>query len=219
MNDRRLINSFGRRIGKRLSKESQSLIEEILPNYLVNPENLSQPDQELYLEIGFGNGDFIIEFAINNPNTLCIGCEPYLNGVSNVLKKIKSASINNIRLWPDDARLLLTQLPDKIFSMVYILFPDPWPKKKQYKRRLINENFLNLLSSKLKPKAIINIATDHVEYAKWILATCLNQNNLKWVAESQADWMTPFNYVTLTRYYQKAASKTLEPYFFKFVNI
>lgn len=219
MSEQKLINSFGRRIGKRLSQSSKRILEEVLPQHAVNFQELINSSRSLYLEVGSGNGDFIIEFAINNPDVLCIGCEPYLNGISNTLKMINEHNINNIKLWTDDVRLLLNQLPDNIFNMVYILFPDPWPKQKQHKRRLINNKFLELLHCKVTSEATLNIATDHQEYAEWILSHLLNQPNYYWQVNAQSDWLLPFDYVTLTRYYKKAAYKALQPYFFKFKNI
>lgn len=216
MSEQKLINSFGRRVGKRLSQSSKRILKDVLPQHAVNFQELINSSRNLYLEIGSGNGDFIIEFATNNPDILCIGCEPYLNGIANTLKMINEHSIDNIKLWTDDVKLLLNQLPDNIFNMVYILFPDPWPKQKQHKRRLINNEFLEFLYRKVTSEATLNIATDHQEYAEWILSHLLNQPNYRWQANAQSDWLLPFDYVTLTRYYKKAAYKALQPYFFRF---
>ena len=214
--EQKLINSFGRRIGKRLSKSSQVLLREVLPQHAVNQEDLINSGHKLYLEIGSGNGDFITEFALKNPDILCVGCEPYLNGVANTIKIMGEQGIANIKLWSNDARLLLNKLPDNIFDMVYILFPDPWPKQKQHKRRLISDEFLQFLLNKMKPDAAVNIATDHQGYANWILSHLLNHPNYHWQENAQEDWLVPFDYVTLTRYYKKAADKALQPYFFRF---
>lgn len=216
MSEKKLINSFGRRIGKRLSQSSQDIIKYVLPQHIVNLQELVNSARNLYLEVGSGNGDFITEFAINNPDTLCIGCEPYLNGVANTLKIMSEHGIDNIKLWKDDVRLLLNQLSDNIFDTVYILFPDPWPKQKQHKRRLINNEFLEFLYNKMKPGAILNVATDHQEYAVWILSHLLNQLHYHWQVTAQNDWLTPFDYAILTRYYKKAAYKASQPYFFRF---
>ncbi len=217
-NSGRLFNSFGRKIGKRLGQESKNLISNVLLNYQVDLPELMRSTQKLYLEIGSGNGDYVVKYALNNQDTICIGCEPYLNGVANTMKKIIEHNITNIRIWSDDARILLDQLPNSMFDCAYILFPDPWPKKKQHKRRLISKEFIEVLHNKLKPQAQLNIATDHEDYAKWVLAYMLESKVFCWQAKSANDWLTPFEYISTTKYYKKAESKNLLSYFFRFIN-
>lgn len=208
----RLLNTFGRRIGKRLGQESRDVITNILPKYLVNCAELAQHKSKLYLEIGFGTGDFLLEYAKNNHETLCVGCDPFLNGVAGVVKKIVAHEITNIKIWPDDVRLIFAQLPDQIFDIIYILFPDPWPKRKQHQRRLINNEFLIALYQKMKPGAQLNIATDHADYANWI-ESCL-QNNPVLFKQNTAN---EFADVSMTRYYKRAASFEHLPHFFKLI--
>src|SRR5690606_35153253 len=103
-----------------------------------------------------------------HPDCIFIGCEPYINGVANLLKLIKDANLQNILIWPDDGRILLQHMPANILDRIYLLFPDPWPKKKHHKKRIVNQNWLNLCASKLKSTGDLAIATDHADYAKWI---------------------------------------------------
>ena len=143
------------------------------------------------LEIGFGDGMHLIKRAILKPEVLFIGCEVYLNGIANVLKAIKQSNIRNIMLFYGDARELIVKIPDNILSDIYILFPDPWPKRKQQKRRLISLEFLNLLRNKLvtDTKASIRIVTDHAGYANYI-NQIIETNNLKNNQDKPQDWIT-----------------------------
>lgn len=205
----RLLNTFGRRIGKKLGQESKDVIANILPSYLVNCAELAKHKSKLYLEIGFGTGDFLLNYAKNNQETLCVGCDPFLNGVAGIIKKAVALNISNIKIWPDDVRLMLAGLPNHLFDIVYILFPDPWPKRKQHQRRLINDSFLAALCHKMKPGAELNIATDHANYAQWI-DSCLQNNRTLLTPNHEGE----FADVSMTRYYKRAASLEHKPYFF-----
>jgi tRNA (guanine-N7-)-methyltransferase len=166
------LKSFVKR-KRPLSKAKQLLFEKTLPTFKIKLEEI--PDivkkhDKLNLEIGFGKGDFLSALATEKEKqALNIGCEPYVEGVIGLLQKIESDNIKNIMIWPDDARILISKLPSCSIDSVYILFPDPWPKRKQQKRRLINAQFIKLMIEKLKPSGKIFTATDHHEYANWIL--------------------------------------------------
>ena len=160
-----ILKSFVQR-KRPLSKAKQLLLEETLPKFKASLENI-RPTEKLILEIGFGTGDFLAAISKTQPDSLFIGCEPYVEGVISLLRKIKDNDIKNIRIWPDDARILLSTMPDHCIDIAYILFPDPWPKRKQQKRRLISLEFIKSLCSKLKPAGMIFFATDHHEYAAW----------------------------------------------------
>lgn len=212
MNNNRLLNTFGRRIGKRLGQNSREAISTILPQYAFSAEEIIATKQQVTLEIGFGTGDFLLEYAKNYPDKICIGCEPFLNGVASLIKRL---STTNIRIWPDDVRLMLSQLPDGILNEVYILFPDPWPKRKQHQRRLINAEFLSLIANKLKQGGELNIATDHIDYAKWILEHVSAHEGFIWREDYIGDTEHAFDFVNLTRYYKKAAKIEMRPHFFR----
>ena len=166
------IRTFGRRHGKKLSARKQTLLETVLPAFL--PKNIKNTGN-LILEIGFGNGEHVRELSIRNPESIIIGAEPFMNGVAALLSAITDESTNeildeykNIRIWPDDVRKLLkdTKL---LFNEIWILHPDPWPKAKHEKRRLLNSEFLELLGTKLSKNGQIIIGTDHYEYFDWIV--------------------------------------------------
>lgn len=194
----RYLNSFGRRIGKRLGEESRLAIANILPQYQVMPEDLDH--KKNCLEIGFGTGDHLFDLTLKNPDVFYVGCEPFLNGVSTLIKRIHMTGVNNIFIWPDDVRILLDQYKALKFDQIYILFPDPWPKRKQFQRRLINSSFLNLLSNYLKNTGKIHIATDHDDYAKWISDSIATNKQISSQEVDEKDFAS----VSLTRYFKKA---------------
>ena len=166
------IRTFGRRHGKKLSARKQFLLDNILPAFL--PKNIKNTGN-LILEIGFGNGEHVRDLAIRHPDSIIIGAEPFMNGVAALMSAITNESDNqilpeykNIRIWPDDVRKLLHDSELK-FSEIWVLHPDPWPKARHEKRRLLNSDFLKLLGTFLDTNGQIIIGTDHWEYFDWIV--------------------------------------------------
>ncbi|MBP3544836.1 MAG: tRNA (guanosine(46)-N7)-methyltransferase TrmB [Alphaproteobacteria bacterium] len=169
------IRTFGRRHGKKLSARQQTLIDELLPT--LAPENGN------ILEIGFGAGEHVRDLAHNNPEKIIIGAEPFMNGVASLLSAITDEQSNrilneykNIRIWADDVRDFLRKTESK-FEQIWVLHPDPWPKARHEKRRLLSAEFLNTLSNYLTQDGEIIIGTDHWEYFDWIIEQ-LKQTNL-----------------------------------------
>ena len=169
------IRTFGRRHGKKLSARQQTLIDELLPT--LAPENGD------ILEIGFGAGEHVRDLAHNNPEKIIIGAEPFMNGVASLLSAITDEQSNrilneykNIRIWADDVRDFLRKTESK-FEQIWVLHPDPWPKARHEKRRLLSAEFLNTLFNYLTQDGEIIIGTDHWEYFDWILEQ-LKQTNL-----------------------------------------
>jgi tRNA (guanine-N7-)-methyltransferase len=164
------LPSFARRIGRSLRDSQKNLVENLLPLIEVTEDfdinTASKSYSKIILEIGFGNGEHLAKYAIANPRTLCIGAEPYMNGVAVLLKEIHDNEIQNIRIYKDDVRNLIEKLPLKSIDQVYIICPDPWPKTKHKKRRLVNKGLLSELR-KLTKESII-LVTDHADYAKWM---------------------------------------------------
>ena len=171
------IRTFGRRHGKKLSMRKQTLIADVLPYLAPTPESTTP---RRILEIGFGAGEHVRELAMNYPDAEIIGAEPFVNGVASLLSAITNESDNtvlppfqNIRIWPDDVRLLLRD--DKyLFDEIWVLHPDPWPKAKHEKRRLLSAEFIQLLSRHLNPDGRIIIGTDHWGYYDWIVEQIKN---------------------------------------------
>lgn len=164
------IRTFGRRHGKKLSARQMRLIECALPK--IAPE---QNIDGAILEIGFGAGEHLRELAATNPDTIIIGAEPFMNGVASLMSAITDAATDeilpeykNLRVWADDVRDFL-RATDSQFKQIWILHPDPWPKAKHEKRRLLHADFLSLLGMHLAPGGQIIIGTDHWDYFDWII--------------------------------------------------
>ena len=168
------LRTFGRRHGKKLSNRKVWLMDNVLPQ--IAPNLNESVEKQPILEIGFGNGEHLRDLANNNPDKIIIGAEPFANGVAALLSAITNESDNtvlpeykNIRVWPDDVRLLLKDFQNVVFSQIWILHPDPWPKARHEKRRLLNHDFLNLLSNHIGTTGKIIIGTDLWEYYDWIV--------------------------------------------------
>jgi tRNA (guanine-N7-)-methyltransferase len=210
----RLIRSFGRIKSRKLSAHKKSLLENPLKDYSINlPITLQQ--RPTSLEIGFGFGDFIFEKAKKNPEKFFFGCEPHLNGVVNLLAKLEQEPLANVAISLEDSRLLLAKFPENFFDEIYILFPDPWPKSKHFKRRLLTTEFFDkILSPKIKSGGKLVIATDHDSYKTWILAEFLCSEKFSWDAESKKDWQIfPDDWVE-TKYQKKAKIEGRVPVIF-----
>ena len=167
----KFLKSFVRR-AKSMTTKRKELYDNKLKDFLIIPKDnvkaLKQPYEKLSLEIGFGQGEALVARATQHPNTLFIGCEPHVAGIASVLCKIEELKLNNILLYNDDARNLLTSWNDTIIDELFVLFPDPWHKKRHHKRRLINTHFLALLSNCCSADAAVTLATDVEDYAIFI---------------------------------------------------
>lgn len=175
------IRTFGRRHGKKLSIRQNWLVENLLPTL--------KPTNGDILEIGFGAGEHVRDLARANPNKIIIGAEPFMNGVASLLSAMTDEKTNrildeykNIRIWPDDVRDFLRETDSK-FEQIWVLHPDPWPKARHEKRRLLSADFLNLLSKYLRDNGEIIIGTDHWEYFDWIIEQVKNTTLVATIAD------------------------------------
>ena len=166
----KFLPSFVKRKGRITKKQTHSLssLSEFSVKSIQEVEDFSKHFDKCYLEIGFGNAENIIFQAINNPSYLFIGSEVYMSGIGTLVSSIKENNINNIKIFSDDIRLLLDQSPKKVFDSVIIICPDPWPKEKHHKRRLINKSFLEMIHDFMKDDSNIYISTDWENYAEGI---------------------------------------------------
>ena len=210
------IRSFGRVRNRKLSTPKQFALSNLLTKYQIKDlENLEF--NQINLEIGFGFGDFLFENAKNNPDILFIGCEPHINGVANLLFKLNNEPLKNIRIFVGDNRLLLQTTSKKIFNKIYILFPDPWPKTKHHKRRLINTNFLKFIYLRIKNDGKLIIATDDNSYKKWIMIKYFESKLWQWQANSKMDWQIfPKKWIK-TKYQKKAEISNRENIYLTFL--
>lgn len=207
----RPIRTFGRVGGRALSARQQGLIDTLLPRLTVpegdpasiDPLTLFENASDVWLEIGFGGAEHFLEQARRHPDTGLIGCEPFIEGMAKALTGIEDAGLTNTRLWMDDAREMMARLAPHSVSRVFILFPDPWPKKRQQKRRLIQDDFLIELIRILKPGGHVRFATDVMSYADEALWRFTKNSAFNWLAASANDWRTPPADHVTTRYETK----------------
>lgn len=166
----KFLPSFVKRKGRITKKQTHSLssLSEFSVKSIQEVEDFSKHFDKCYLEIGFGNAENIIFQAINNPSYLFIGSEVYMSGIGTLVSSIKENKINNIKIFSDDIRILLEQSPKIVFDSVIIICPDPWPKEKHHKRRLINKSFLEMVHDFMKDDSNIYISTDWENYAESI---------------------------------------------------
>ena len=213
---------YGRATGKPLSKTQTARVETLLPQLAI-PEGTLAPlslfggkAREAWLEIGFGGGEHLAGQAARNPDVGFLGAEPFLEGVAKLLSEIERDSISNVRVRRGDARDLVEQLPAQSIDRVFILFPDPWPKTRHRKRRLIQPEFVAELVRIMKPGAKLRFATDWADYANRALADILHAGRFDWTAERADDWRTPPADHVTTRYQEKRLGDCA-PVFLNFV--
>jgi tRNA (guanine-N7-)-methyltransferase len=167
---------YGRRRGKKLRAGQEGLLETLLPKLLIavppEPQKIDLASlfgdarKEIWLEVGFGAGEQLVWQAEHHPEVGLLGCEPFINGVAKCLAHIERSGVSNIRLFTDDARLVMAALPDRSLSRAFILFPDPWPKTRHHKRRLVDARFAALAARQLAPGGTWRLATDWADYAE-----------------------------------------------------
>lgn len=213
------LRSFGRRRGRKPSDRQAALLADVLPRVAVDLAAPVGSHTTTWLEIGFGGGEHLIWQAIANPHTTLIGCEPFEDGVMKVLSAIEERGLSNIRIHMGDARDVLRALPDASIARAFILFPDPWPKRKQRKRRLVNSALLKLLARVMQPGSELRIGTDIGDYARTILEAFLNEPAFRWMADSPADWRIRPDDWPQTRYEAKAAEEGRQRMYFRFSRV
>ncbi|HWV82360.1 MAG TPA: tRNA (guanosine(46)-N7)-methyltransferase TrmB [Hyphomicrobiaceae bacterium] len=222
------LRSFGRRRGRKLSARQERLLAEILPR--VRPD-LSQavpkaatdlfepPVTQVWLEIGFGGAEHLVWQARHHPRVGVIGCEPFEEGVVKALTLIEDVGLANIRVHPDDVRPLLRWLPAASLDRAFILFPDPWPKARHRKRRLVGTPLLDLLARVLKPGAELRLATDIGDYARTMLAALMRHPHFRWTAARAVDWRERPADWPETRYEAKALREGRRCTYLRFVRM
>jgi tRNA (guanine-N7-)-methyltransferase len=217
---------YGRRSGHKLRQGQAALLEQLLPAISVpdegpvtaerlfdDAEGLGRP---LHFEIGFGSGEHLAYRADLLPDHGFIGAEPFLNGVVGALGHVRDGRLANVRLHMGDALEVLERVPDAALTMVYLLHPDPWPKARHAKRRMVNAGPLDLIARKLKPGGEFRLGTDDPTYCRWSMMVMNGRRDFEWLAEEAKDFLTRPSGWPETRYEAKARRKGHEVWYFRY---
>lgn len=226
MNDPSTIRRlYGRRSGHKLRQGQAALLEDLLPVIAVpetgpvDAESLFGDARPLHFEIGFGSGEHLAFRADLLPDHGFIGCEPFLNGVVGALQHVRDGQLANVRLHMGDALDVLERLPDASLRFVYLLHPDPWPKARHAKRRMVNPGPLDLIAAKLEPGGELRLGTDDPVYCRWAMMVMDGRRDFEWLAESARDFLTRPGGWPETRYEAKARRKGHEVWYFRYRRI
>jgi tRNA (guanine-N7-)-methyltransferase len=204
---------FGRRKGHKLRPHHARLIDTLLPQLAINlshpaPAALGAlfpiPVDDIQLEIGFGGGEYLIAQAQERPHTGFIGVEPFVNGMAKALAAVESGKLQNIRLHFDDAVNLIAWLPQSSLARIDLIHPDPWPKRRHWKRRFVQDAMVSRLARTLRPQGELRFVSDIADYAAWTLQRLLRSADFEWTAQGADDWRKPWPGFILTRYHAKA---------------
>lgn len=216
---------YGRRRGRPLRPGQQKRQEVLLPRLavalpergLLDPAALfADAPAAVWLEIGFGGGEHLAAQAAAHPGIGFIGCEVYENGVARLVGEVERRGLRNVRILADDARLLLDVLEPATIGRVFILFPDPWPKQRHRKRRLVAPAALDRLAAIMQPGAELRLATDDRDYLAWMLEAATTHPDFAWLARRPADWRERPADWPPTRYEEKARAAGRAPAFLRF---
>lgn len=215
----------GRKRGRPLRPAQCRLIEELLPRLAIDlpasgclvPVSLfSLPPRSVSLEIGYGSGEHLALQAETHPNIGFIGSEVFQNGTAKLLGAIERRRLANIRLFTDDARLLIAALPPASIGRVFVLFPDPWPKERHHKRRIVSRATLDQLARIMNEGAELRLATDDRAYLSWMVESVTGHPAFEWLARRPADWRERPPDQPPTRYEEKARAAGRAPFFLRF---
>lgn len=219
-----IANLYGRRQDKKLRAKPAQLMTTLLPEVAVpdpekgpiDPDTLFPDAQALWLEVGFGGGEHLAWQAEQNRETGMIGAEPFINGVAKLLTQIDDRKLENIRVQFGDARPLMEALPDGCLERLFVLHPDPWPKKRHFKRRMISPWFFAEAARLLMPGAQLRVASDVPDYVRWTLMHARHAVDFEWMAEGKADWTERPQDWPQTRYEAKALREGRMPAYLRF---
>jgi tRNA (guanine-N7-)-methyltransferase len=204
---------FGRRKGHKLRIHQADLIEHLLPRLALDIGGPSPPDltalfdpvaDHVRLEIGFGGGEHLIAEALALPQVGFIGCEPYVNGMAKILTQIEAHNISNIRLFAGDAAELLEWAPPHALARIDLIHPDPWPKRRHWKRRFVQDATVAAMARALEKDGEFRFVSDIADYCAWTLTRLSRSPDFIWTAERASDWRLPWSGYTMTRYGRKA---------------
>ena len=211
---------YGRRKGRPLRQSMKRRLDEVLPAFVFDP-SVSACIQfgrtaDCYLEIGFGGGEHLAGLAAAMPDCDFIGAEPFINGVASLLRHIDDQQLSNIRIWPDDVRLILPTIDTASLAGVFIMFPDPWPKRRHAGRRILQPAFLDQLATIIRPGGNLVLASDDPTAKIWLLQAAIAHLGFVWTARRPEDWRQRPDNLPETRYMKKAYQAERKPSWFQF---
>lgn len=217
------LRSYGRLKSRPIKPRQAALMDARLPELRVpdgpvDPARLMPAAKETWLEIGFGGGEHMAAQAARHPDVLILGAEPFQNGVASAVRHIDEQGLQNVRLHDGDVRDLMARLPDASVARVFILFPDPWPKARHQKRRLVQADVVAELARVLQPGGRLRFASDWADYVDWALARFAANPAFEWTAVRADDWRQPPPDHVTTRYEEKRLGDCA-PVFLDFVRI
>ena len=215
------LNFYGRRKGRRLRTTMRDLLEQRLPELRFSPEHPAQPQfegapEDIFLEIGFGGGENLVAIAACRPDAAFIGAEPFINGVASLVRHIEERHLTNIRIWDDDVRLILGGLESESLAGAYVLFPDPWPKRRHAARRILAPDVLDELARLIRAGGRLVLASDHSVAKSWLLKSACLHPAFNWTARRPKDWRERPRQLVPTRYMKKAEREDRVPNWFIF---
>ena len=214
------LRFFGRRKGRPLKPSMKRMLDESLQKFTFDP--LQSIDHQFgrhadyYLEIGFGGGEFLAGLAAAKPECNFIGAEPFINGVASLLRHINGQQLDNIRIWPDDVRLILPMLDVGCLAGAFIMFPDPWPKRRHAGRRILQAKFLDQLATIIRPGGKLILASDDPTAKSWLLQAAMLHSEFIWTARYPDDWRKLPEGLPETRYMKKADRAGRQSSWFQF---
>ncbi|WP_375413577.1 tRNA (guanine(46)-N(7))-methyltransferase TrmB [uncultured Bradyrhizobium sp.] len=216
---------FGRRKGHKLRAHQADLIENLLPHLSLDIESAAPPGlavlfdpplESVRLEIGFGGGEHMIAEALAFPQTGFIGCEPYVNGMAKILAQIEARNIGNVKLFAGDAAALLAWAPPRSLRRIDLIHPDPWPKRRHWKRRFVQDATIAAMARALEPSGEFRFVCDIDDYVAWTLRHLTRSPEFFWTAERAEHWRLPWPDYTMTRYGRKAAREGRQAAYLRF---
>lgn len=221
MQDPKKYRFYGRRFSRPLRNNEKDLLDSVKEQYFIDEDAFANDNlpAKLCLEVGFGDGEHLIWQALQNPDVTFIGADPYINGVAKLLKKLTANKVSNVKIFAEDVRYIAEKLPDASLEKIFVLFPDPWHKKRHHKRRIVSPENLDVFARLLKPGGELRLATDDENYLNWMMHHLMQHGDFSWAATTVNDWVEKPEGWPETKYELKAKEQGRTSTFLKFKRV